>query len=188
MFGSSRPQPNTVEYAQAYELGREIGRMGFTLCNGGYGGTMEAAAKGARETGARTIGVICSAFGPPRANPWITETIDVDTMVDRMMKLIAMGHAYVVLKGGTGTLLELAAVWEFMNKGLIEQKPIVVVGSFWDPVVHTLRDELAWEGLDVATRFVSIVQTPVECARLIHTRLGEITHEKSRTRPPASSH
>jgi hypothetical protein len=61
VFGSSAPQPLSPAYRDAYELGRGIAAAGWILCNGGYGGTMEAAAKGAVEAGGHTIGVTCSA-------------------------------------------------------------------------------------------------------------------------------
>ena len=60
--------------------------------------------------------------------------------------MIQSGDGYVVLKGGTGTLVEIAMVWELVNKGLIPNKPIVAVSPFWDNVVNQFREESAWEG------------------------------------------
>jgi len=82
---------------------------------------MEASARGAKEAGGKTIGVTFNIKGRA-ANSWIDEQIHVPALIDRMMKLVELGDAYVVLKGGTGTLLELAAVWEFINKGLLAEK------------------------------------------------------------------
>ena len=178
LFGSSRPVAEDPEYALAREVGRELADAGFVVCNGGYGGVMEASARGAREAvsspldpGNRTIGVIARAFAGRSANRWIDRSITVDSMVDRLLKLISLGDAYVVLKGGTGTLLEFAAVWEFMNKKVMQQRPIVIVGSFWDGVVKTLADELTWEGLSECTSYVTVAGSPAECARVIRARL-----------------
>jgi len=173
VFGSSRPQPGQPEYDLAYDLGNELAREGFTICNGGYGGIMEASAHGAKDARGKTIGIICSAFAGGKANQWIDTTINNTTMVDRLLKLLATGDGYVVLKGGTGTLLELAAAWEFINKGMLARKPIVVVGGFWDEVVRTLKDELAWEGLESATRFVSIASSPTECVGILTAELSK---------------
>lgn len=85
------------------------------------------------------------------------------TLNERLMKLVELGDAYVILKGGTGTLLELAYVWEFINKGLMSEKPIVVVGQFWNGVIQTLREELIWEGLGDCTKLIKQVETPEEC-------------------------
>ncbi len=173
VFGSSRPRDGDPEYAVAYEVGRELARAGFTVCNGGYGGTMEASARGAKSAGGSTLGIVASVFASRGANDWIDTTVSVNTLIERMMELVSRGNAYVILKGGTGTLLELAAVWEFMNKGLMKEKPIVVVGEFWNGVVHTLKEELAWEGLDNCTKYVTTVASPSECAAFITKQLGK---------------
>jgi uncharacterized protein (TIGR00725 family) len=173
VFGSSRVTEADPEYRRAYELGAELARAGFVLCNGGYGGTMEASARGAKEAGGQTIGITCNAFSDRGANPWIDRTIVAASMVERLMMLVHEGHAYAVLKGGTGTLLELSAVWEFMNKGVIPQKPIVVIGDFWNSVLQTLSAELAWEGLEECTRFVTILPSGRECVEFLREHLLE---------------
>jgi len=165
IFGSSRPCEGEVEYEKALELGRLLAEAGFTICNGGYAGTMEAAARGAKETGGRTIGVITEAFSSV-ANRWIDEVINMKTFPERLLKLIELGDAYIVLKGGTGTLVELAMVWEMMNKRMMHEKPIIVL-DFWKGVVDTLKEELIWEGLGICTRYVTVVQTPEECVRML---------------------
>jgi uncharacterized protein (TIGR00730 family) len=149
------------------ELGRALAESGFTICNGGYGGTMEATARGAREAGGQTIGVTVSSFSGRAPNKWIQEVIECPTLLQRMTHLIERGDAYVILKGGTGTLLEFAAVWEFMNKGLMREKPIIVLGPFWNGVVDALKEELSAEGLGRCTKFVTSASTVGECVRLI---------------------
>ena len=163
------------EYILAYETGKALAAAGFTVCNGGYGGIMEASARGAKEAGGKTVGIVTDAFSR-RANPWIDSSIACKSLVDRMMELVARGDAYVVLKGGTGTLLELSAIWEFMNKGIMTERPIIVVGDFWNAVVDTLRTELAWEGLDKCTKYVTVVSTPAECVRILKIKLDEKSH------------
>lgn len=171
IFGSSRPLPDSEEYGFAYETGRALAEAGFSVCNGGYAGTMEATARGVREAGGHTIGVTSGVFAK-KANPWIEEEIKTATMVDRLLKLIEIGQAYIILRGGTGTLLELAAVWEFVNKGMMARKPILVLGPFWDAVVASLKDELVWEGLGDCTSHVTQVATPPECVCELKRTLG----------------
>ena len=50
------------------------------------------------------------------------------------------GHGYVACTGGTGTLVELAVVWEMLNKSAMEQKPFVVLGDFWQPIIDRVRE------------------------------------------------
>jgi uncharacterized protein (TIGR00730 family) len=171
LFGSSRPQPGDPEYALAKATGFLLARAGFVVCNGGYGGIMEASARGAKEAGGKTLGIICSAFPGREANGWIDEVIIEESLINRLMKLMTLGDAYVILKGGTGTLLELAAVWEFMNKRLMQEKPIVLVGDFWAGVVGTLKEEMEWEGLEDATRYVTIVPSAESCVTVVQQKL-----------------
>ena len=166
MFGSSKPAEGEPEYAEARAVGTELAKAGFVLCNGGYGGTMEASARGAKEAGGETIGVTVEAYGRT-TNRWIDREIKTPSLVERLSELVTTGDGYVILKGGTGTLLELAYVWEFINKRLMMEKPILIVGDFWSNVVETLKEELLWEGLGDCTRFIKRVDSPRECADLL---------------------
>jgi len=142
IFGSSAPKPADADYQLAEQLGYALAQSGWTICNGGYGGTMRAAACGARRAGGGTIGVTCSLFGPGKANEYIDREITTDSLSDRLEKLIDLGRAYVVLPGGTGTLVELSMVWELQNKKLLPARPIVVVGNYWLPVLEVCgRDQ-----------------------------------------------
>jgi hypothetical protein len=145
---------------------------------------MEASARGAREADGHTIGVITPVFGRRSANRWIEEVIVEDSLISRMLKLIELGDAYIILKGGTGTLLELAAVWEFINKGLMAERPIVVLGGFWNGVVGTLKEELAWEGRGDCTRYVMGASSVKECIQ----GLTDVSIDAHRSaRPPEAS-
>lgn len=137
IFGTGRACPGDEAFAIAEETGEILAQSGYTIANGGYGGTMLAAAKGAAGAGGVVIGVTCSEFGPGSANKYISREIATKSLDERLKKLIELGQAYVVLPGGTGTLLELAMVWELKNKGFPEtDKPIILVGEFWKPLVE----------------------------------------------------
>lgn len=136
IFGTSKAKPGDVVFELAESIGRLLAENGFTIANGGYGGTMLAAGKGARAAGGSVIGVTCTAFKRGKANESVTEEISTDCLTNRLAKLIELGDAYIVLPGGTGTLLELADVWEHKNKGFANaDKPIILVGAFWEPLV-----------------------------------------------------
>ncbi len=142
IFGTANAKSGEPTYELAYETGKLLARAGFTIANGGYSGTMLAAAKGAAEAGGETIGVTCSAFKGSTANKYITREIVAKSLEERLDTLIKLGQAYVVLPGGTGTLLELAKVWELKNKGFIKtDKPIILVGGFWKPLVDLIASD-----------------------------------------------
>jgi uncharacterized protein (TIGR00730 family) len=170
VFGSSRPQEGERDYQIAWDLGRELARAGFTLCNGGYGGIMEASARGAKEAKGETVGVTVEVF-PRTMNRWIDTEVRTKSLAERIAKLVDSAHGYVILRGGTGTLLELAYVWEFINKRLIPERPVVLLGSFWKGVVEILREESVSEGLVDPTRFIQQVETAQECVRVLRSKL-----------------
>jgi hypothetical protein len=62
-----------------------------------------------------------------------------------LKNLIEIGDAYIVLQGGTGTLLELSLVWEFMNKCMIEKKPFACHSSMWKETVAIMEKQIAKE-------------------------------------------
>lgn len=139
VFGSSRPREGHPDYETARELGRRLAERGFTVCSGGYGGVMEGVSRGAKESGGRVVGVTSGTFRS-RTNRWVDEEIRMESWHDRLFELIRRGDGYVACKGGTGTLAELAVVWEMQNKKLMRaEKPFVVLGDFWTPVLDFVR-------------------------------------------------
>jgi hypothetical protein len=140
VFGTSAAAENDPIFQAGVDVGYVLARAGFEIANGGYGGTMLAVAKGAAGAGGNVYGVTCTAFKRSKANEFITEEISTGNLNQRLERLVAMGDGYIVLPGGTGTLLELAWVWEHKNKGFLTvEKPIVLLGAFWKSLVETIK-------------------------------------------------
>ena len=163
IFRTSKAEPGEEVFEIACEIGRELARKGFAIANGGYGGTMLAAAKGACEAGGEVIGVTCSAFKRSSANEYVTREIVTGSLQERLNKLVELGNAYVVLTGATGTLLELAEVWELKNKGFFsEDKAIIRVGEFWKELVDLIAR------IDAeSVRCIQIVDTAAEAVEMV---------------------
>jgi len=139
VFGTARAKPGDKNFATAEKLGMLLAKAGFAIANGGYGGTMLAVSKGAREAGGEVIGVTCAAFGRGSANKHLSREIVTTSLNERLDTLISLGSAYVILPGGTGTLLELALVWELKNKGFLSSdKPIILLGEYWRALVELI--------------------------------------------------
>lgn len=147
VFGSSGPQAGEKQYETAYNLGKLLGEQGFNVCTGGFYGIMEAVSKGVVESGTEAIGVTIDAWGL-NGNPFLTEEIRCETLFERVTKLIELGDGFVILQGGTGTLLELAAVWELVNKDFIDHKPITCHSSMWKEIVDIINVQIESEGRD----------------------------------------
>jgi uncharacterized protein (TIGR00730 family) len=168
IFGTGRARRGDPAFTLALETGRLLAQAGFTIANGGYGGTMLAAAKGAAEAGGQVIGVTCSAFKSSKANEYVTREIVTASLDERLDKLIELGQAYVSLPGGTGTLLELAKVWELKNKGFLKaDKPIILVGGFWESLIDLVESDDPG-----SSRSVKLADEPEQAVEMIVEDLG----------------
>jgi uncharacterized protein (TIGR00730 family) len=162
LFGSSNPKEEDFLYKLAFETGAELAKAGWGICNGGYGGTMEASAKGAKSAGGFTLGITCTLFGRSGPNAYLDKIIETYDLYARLTKLIEAGQGYVVFPGGSGTLVELSLVWELIAKKLLSPKPIILLGDFWNPVIETASIERP-----KAKDFVLCAQSPKDVVRLL---------------------
>ncbi|HYL63324.1 MAG TPA: LOG family protein [Candidatus Methylomirabilis sp.] len=174
VFGSSRPREGDADYEEARSLGRALAGHGFAVCTGGYGGVMAAVSRGAKEAGGKTYGVTAEFFAAATANPWIDIEVRKKTWDERLFELIRRANGFVACKGGTGTLAELAVVWEMLNKSVIPAKPFVVLGDFWHPILERVREvELGhaapWG--EANGRLVHVVEDALEAAHHLKGKL-----------------
>lgn len=164
VFGSGGGAPADLERAR--RLGAGLARAGFVVLNGGYGGTMEAAAAGAREAGGRAIGVTCAEFTlRPGPNPHLDEVFEAPTLFARLERLVREASAYVALPGGNGTLAEISLAWECLRKGLLPARPLVAWRDPWQAIVARLEQGPYLEGgVDLFT-WVDDVEEAVAAVR-----------------------
>jgi len=176
VFGSSRVQRDDPEYAAARRLGALFAERGWTLCNGGHDGTMEAAARGAKEAGGTTIGVSLALYRPANQNVWLDQEIVAESLFARLEQLVTLGSAFVVLRGGIGTLLEMCLVWNLVQSPEFTGKPIVLVGQAWRNVVVAFTENFPmhpWEAESIV-----VVDSVDEAVSVVAARF-----DKKRSRP-----
>jgi len=181
VFGSSRPRPGDARYAEAQALGAELAAKGFAVCSGGYGGVMEAVSRGAKEAGGKTLGVTAKSFRA-HLNKWVDVEIRVTGWKDRLFELIKRGNGFVACPGGTGTLAELAVVWEMLNKGMMRGKPFVALGDFWRPAIECVRAfEVGGHSVDNEQEIplIHVAPTPADAAAFLARSLGRRSGEQA---------
>ncbi len=185
VFGSARVRRGSSEYDEAYDLGCALAASGLAVCSGGYGGVMEAVSRGAREAGGEAIGVTARAFRA-RANAWISNEVRVASWQQRLFELVRRGSGYVVCRGGTGTLVELAVVWEMLNKRMMRAKPLALLGPFWLPVIECVNQAetkgRSSEGPTRGGRVLFRADSPGEAARFLAERLAHAASRKAPAR------
>ena len=159
VFGSSRAKKGSEAYQEAYQLGKLLAEAGFVVCNGGYRGTMEAASRGAKEAGDKTVGITTDTFGRSSPNSWIDVESRAESYKQRLMVLVSVGDAFIVLKGGIGTLSELAFVWTLTSVGEL-QKPVILLGDAWQKAIDDLSNDLLVTDKDID--LLEMAKTPEE--------------------------
>jgi uncharacterized protein (TIGR00730 family) len=169
VFGSSEPQPGEELYEQAYRLGELLAASGYRVINGGYGGVMEAASRGAREAGGQTLGVACSIFSWRRPNPFLTEVIEAPDLFARTRELVQRARGFVVLQGKSGTLAELAFLWALHRAGCLERRPVVLLGGGWHGLLRCLEAEGVLESSQLSV--TRVVESPEAAVELLNGEL-----------------
>jgi hypothetical protein len=144
VFGSARFPPDHPYYRLAREVGAHLARSGFTVMTGGGPGIMEAANRGAREAGGRSVGCNIELPHEQVPNPYLDRWITFRYFFVRKVMLVKYSYAFIALPGGFGTADELFEILTWAQLGL-HAKPIGLlnVAGYFDPL-------LAW--LDQAVR------------------------------------
>ena len=145
IFGGYGATEGEDAYTYALKIGQGLAKAGIEVLNGGYDGTMRASSQGAKEAGGVTVGVTCaadisSARGPMQPNPFIDLELPAPDILSRINAMMRLSGGYVFLDGGTGTLSELGIVWEFVAKGFMPPRPIVLAGHTWDDLYGRMGD------------------------------------------------
>jgi uncharacterized protein (TIGR00730 family) len=149
IFGGSRCTENSPEYKEAREIGGTLAEAGFTICTGGYLGVMEAASLGAREKGGRVLGIVMNQF-KKEPNRFLTDKVASKHFYERLQNLIDRSVGFVALRGGMGTVTEISLVWNKLQTGVLENRPIVLVGECWINVVEAWQKNLVVSDKDVS--------------------------------------
>ena len=149
IFGGSRCGENSVEYKQAKAIGAFLAEAGFTICTGGYLGVMEGASRGAREKGGRVLGIVMNQF-KAEPNRYLTDKVATNHFYGRLQNLIDRSVGFIAIRGGMGTVTEVSLVWNKLQTGVIEKRPLVLLGEGWREVVNSWQRNLAVSDTDVA--------------------------------------
>ncbi|MBV9241459.1 MAG: LOG family protein, partial [Acidobacteria bacterium] len=95
----------------------------------------------------------------------LTDKVATDHFYDRLQNLIMRSVGFVALRGGMGTVTEISLVWNKLTTGVLERRPLVLLGDAWKPVVSAWQKHLAVSDADVS--FLDFADTADEAANLI---------------------
>ena len=141
IFGSARFDESHPYYAAARQLGRRVSMLGFTVLTGGGPGLMEAANRGARDVGGRSVGCNIELPMEQAPNPYLDRWITCHYFFVRKVLLFKYSYAFIALPGGLGTLDELSEALTLIQTGKIRGFPIVLIGTaYWKPFIDLLEN------------------------------------------------
>lgn len=129
VFGSARFDENHPDYIKAREIGALISSMGFSVMTGGGPGIMEAANRGAHESGGYSVGCSIKLPNEQGENPYMHKSVKFDYFFIRKVLLLKYSYAFVVMAGGFGTLDELFETVTLIQTGILADFPVVVIGT-----------------------------------------------------------
>jgi uncharacterized protein (TIGR00730 family) len=156
VFGSARVKIDNPHYELAREMGEAIARLGFTVMTGGGPGLMEAANRGAKEVGGRSVG--CSIELPIEQipNAYLDRCVSMHYFFVRKALLVKYSYAFVIMPGGAGTLDEMFEALTLIQTGKIRNFPIVLMGTeYWRELI-TLIGKMAMLGM-IGARDVDLI-------------------------------
>jgi uncharacterized protein (TIGR00730 family) len=172
IFGSARYKEGHRYYDLARKAGAAVGKLGFTVLTGGGPGVMEAANRGARDVGAKSIG--CNIILPREQtpNPFLDKFVEFHYFFVRKLMLAKYSYAFVALPGGFGTLDELFEVLTLIQTGKMKNFTVVLMGGeYWAPILQMMKNMIAEGTIDAHDLDrILITDDPEEAARIIHER------------------
>ncbi|PWT78383.1 MAG: TIGR00730 family Rossman fold protein [Bacteroidetes bacterium] len=146
VFGSARFKEDSKYYQAAREFGKQIAAMGFTTMTGGGPGIMEAANRGAFESGGASVGCNIKLPFEQKPNPYMHKWLTMDYFFIRKVMLLKYSYAFIVMPGGFGTMDEFFNTLTLIQTKSITRFPMVLFGKdFYKPLMETISS-MANEG------------------------------------------
>jgi len=175
-FGSSRSREQDRYYKLAYETAFNLGRLGYAIVTGGGPGIMEAANRGAHDSGAVSVGLNIEIPTEQHPNRYQNLSLQFNYFFVRKVMLLKYSLAYVIFPGGFGTLDELFEALTLIQTGKSYRFPLILVGGeYWKPLLEFMEKvmvpfgTISKEDVDL----INLVETPAEVTELIYRRSRE---------------
>jgi hypothetical protein len=172
-FGDGAATENQKHFKDAYKVAKLLAENGYIIVNGGGPGVMVAATLGAKAGGGKVEVVALD----PKMEPGNYEGIakkninlaDKKTLTknypDRLNQLVKDADAFVIFKGGAGTLSEIGLTWELAKFSYGKHEPLIFFGRFWKKIIVGLFKGLNLEKIE--RKVVEVVDRPEEVIRII---------------------
>ena len=176
-LGDATALPHHRHFQDALGVASHLADLGYIIVNGGGPGIMLASTLGAKKAGGRTEIITLDPDHEPdnyegtdQQNYHLADKIyTTSSYSSRLNKLIDIADAFIVFKGGTGTLSEIGLIWEMAKFEYGHHEPLFFYGKFWRSLIREITAKLNFENIE--KRVVKVVTSPES----ISTTLQKIT-------------
>jgi hypothetical protein len=170
-FGSSRLKPKDKYYKIATQTAYLLSKEGYAIITGGGPGLMEAANKGAKKAGGKSIGLNIQIPQEQKPNRYVDLLLEFHYFFCRKVMFLKYGKAFVILPGGYGTLDELFESLNLIQTHRVERFPVVLLGSeYWKGLIDWVKSKVLKKGCISPSdlNIFTIVDTPKEVVSAIN--------------------
>ncbi|MFN3652700.1 MAG: LOG family protein [Armatimonadota bacterium] len=186
IFGSARIRPEDPTYQTVYQMSRMLTELNIDIVTGGGPGLMEAANRAVRDAHNGTSRSIGLPIHLPKVKELANKHLDIKSehkrFSSRLDEFMRMSHAIIVAPGGIGTLLELTYVWQLIQVGMIEERPVVLLDSeMWGGLLEWMEERMLGRAFVSPGDFdfVHCVDTPEEVLSYIRPELEKFRAEQA---------
>ena len=159
IFGSARTLENAAEYRTARRIAHLLSTKGYSILTGGGPGIMEAANRGAFETGGRSVGCNIELPFEQKPNDYINKLVSFHYFFIRKVMFLRYASAVVIMPGGFGTLDELFETFTLVQTKKIDPCPVILVGSkFWGGLLEWIKETLCRQNAYIEKNDMSLYQ------------------------------
>lgn len=172
IFGSARTKPDNKYYQMAERIAAKLVRHGYGVITGGGPGIMEAANKGAKREGGKSVGLNIDLPFEQKNNPFIDQDklINFDYFFVRKVMFVRYSQGFIVMPGGFGTLDEMFEAITLIQTLKIGKFPIVLVGKdYWNGLFDWIKNVMLKNGniSEKDLELISIVDDESEVVKVI---------------------
>jgi uncharacterized protein (TIGR00730 family) len=190
IFGSARIGRRNRYYGAARRVAEALAREGFAIVTGGGPGIMEAANRGAKDGGGKSIGCNIELPFEQGLNEYVDLGMEFRYFFVRKVMFVKYAEGFVIFPGGFGTLDELFEALTLIQTGKVEHFPVVLYGkAYWNGLLQWIRDKPLYEekvspeDLDLLT-ITDDVETA--CRAIVDARRDREKREKRASEEKAS--
>lgn len=144
-YGGARFPEGHEVYEKVRKLAYKISHeLSYTILSGGGSGVMEAASRGAKEAGGKSIGLTIKLPHEQKPNPYLSEEVPFYFFFARQLSLSYTTEVCIFCPGGFGTLSELFEMLTLEQTHKIDKVPIILFDSeYWNPLQEVIKEMLS---------------------------------------------